>query len=280
MRTDVNLSSLIRYPKCLPPEFAVAPGDDGFTVLTPDRYIRVRLADQLDYYRRNAVRHESKLRRLQWTIFILGGLGTLLAAIDQQVWIALTTAVAATVTTYLGYKQTESTLMKYNQAATDLDSVRSWWTALPPDDQAKQDNLDTLVDHTEMVLQSEHDGWVQQMQNALAELRKDQERAPPQGPLTGGSGEPTVEEAKAKAPVTATEQPATNPAEPREVEAKSETATAEEGAPEPDAAEEESEGGESELDSTRQNGEISSTEEESGETANEETTDDPKPAEK
>jgi hypothetical protein len=181
MQTEVNSSSLIPYDKGkgFPPDmYAAEGGDDGFSVLTPDRYVQVRLGDQLNYYRKKTVQHERKLKRIQWAIFIIGGLGTLLAAINKQVWIALTTALAAALTTYLSYQQTESTVMKYNQTSTDLDNVRSWWTALPPEDQTKQDNVDVLVDHTERVLQSEMDGWVQQMQNALAELRKGQEKAP------------------------------------------------------------------------------------------------------
>ncbi len=181
MQTEVNSSSLIPYDKRrgFPPDmYAADGGDDGFSVMTPDRYVQVRLGDQLRYYRRKAVKHERKLKVIQWSIFIIGGVGTLLAAINRQVWIALTTALAAALTTYLSYEQTESTLMKYNQAATDLDNVRSWWTALPSAEQTKQDNVDVLVDHTERVLQSEMDGWVQQMQNALAELRKGQEKAP------------------------------------------------------------------------------------------------------
>jgi hydroxypyruvate isomerase len=98
----------------------------------------------------------------------------LLAAINRQVWIALTTALAAAIATFLNYKQTENTLTKYNQASTDLDSIKRWWTALPTEEQEKQDNIDALVDHTEKVLQSELDGWIQQMQNALEQLRKAQ----------------------------------------------------------------------------------------------------------
>lgn len=180
MRTEVNSSSLLAYnkDKGFPPYMGSDLADDGFSMLTPDRYVQVRLADQLNYYRTRAVKHERRLRVLQWSIFTIGGLGTLMAAINQQVWIALTTALAAALTTYLGYKQTENTLMKYNQAATDLENVKSWWTALPAEEQAKPDNVTTLVNHTEQVLQSELDGWVQQMQNALAELRKGQEKAP------------------------------------------------------------------------------------------------------
>ena len=42
------------------------------------------------------------------------------------------------------------------------------------EEQSRQENIDSLVEHTEQVLESELDGWGQQMQNALAELRKDQ----------------------------------------------------------------------------------------------------------
>ena len=191
MRTEVNASGLKPYDKDkgLPPYiYATQGGDDGFSVLTADRYVQVRLGDQLNYFRTRAVKHERKLKVVQWCIFIFGGLGSLLAAINRQVWIALTTALAAALTTYLSYQQTESTVTKYNQATTDLNNVKSWWTALPPEEQAKQSNVDTLVDHTEQVLQSELTGWVQQMQNALAELRKGQEKAPENEETPGGDG--------------------------------------------------------------------------------------------
>lgn len=181
MRTEVNASGLKPYDKDkgLPPNMDAAQGgDDGVSFLTPDRYVQLRLGDQLNYYRTKSVKLERQLKVIQWSIYIIGGLGSLLAAINRQVWIALTTALAAALTTYLSYQQTENTLTKYNQAATDLDNVKAWWTALPAAEQAKQENVTTLVDHTEQVLQSELDGWVQQMQNALAELRKNQEKAP------------------------------------------------------------------------------------------------------
>lgn len=175
MQTEVNTSSLLPYTNRLPPPMDYAEGgDDGISVLTPDRYIQVRLGDQLSYYRGKTITFERKLKLIQWSIYIIGGLGTFLAAINRQVWIALTTALASALATYLSYQQTENSLMKYNQASTDLDSIKRWWTALPAEDQGNQDNVDALVEHTEKVLQSELDGWVQQMQNALEELRKAQ----------------------------------------------------------------------------------------------------------
>lgn len=176
MRTEVNTSSLRLYKGKLPPSMYAAGGkDDGFSFLTPDRYVEIRLADQLAYFRKKAVTMEKQLLYLSWGIFLAGGLGTFLAAIQHPVWIALTTAVAAAFGTYLGYRQTENTLTKYNQAATDLTNVKGWWDALSAAEQASQKNINLLVDHTERVLQTELDGWVQQMQDALASLRKEQE---------------------------------------------------------------------------------------------------------
>jgi hypothetical protein len=175
MQTEVNTSSLLPFTGDLPPTMDYATGgDDGTSVLIPARYVQLRLGDQLSYYRGKTLKLERTLKRTKWAIFIFGGLGTLLAAINQQVWIALTTSLTAALATYLAYQQTENTLMKYNQASTDLDSIKRWWTALPVEDQGNQDNVDALVDHTEKVLQSELDGWMQQMQNALEELRKAQ----------------------------------------------------------------------------------------------------------
>ena len=177
MRTEVNQSALVQYDKQngFPPYSYISAADDGFSYLSPDRYVEVRLVDQLNFFQSKTVRLEKQLRRLYWLTFIIGGIGTFLAATGMQAWVALTTSLVASFGTYLGYRQTESTLTKYNQTATDLANVKAWWEALTSDEQARKINIDSLVDHTEEILRTELDGWVQQMQNALADLRKGQE---------------------------------------------------------------------------------------------------------
>lgn len=175
METEANLSALEPYDKKkgFPPYMKQAEGgDDGFSKLTPDRYIEVRLQDQLGYFNSSATRIGRRLTGLQWAIWIIGAVGTYLALVGQQIWIAVTTSIAAALTSFLGYKLSEDKLMKFNQARTELGNVRAWWNALSPDDQADQGNVDMLVEHTEQVLKSELDNWVQLKQNVLAELRK------------------------------------------------------------------------------------------------------------
>ena len=181
MRTEVNSSYIIPYNKelGLPPDmYGSQRNDDGFSKLDPGQYIDLRLGDQLNYFKTKSVRLGKQLTIFSIAIFIVGGIGTFLAAIHLPVWIALTTTIIAALSTYLGYRQTENTLTKYNQTGTNLANIKGWWNALSFQDQQLQDNISTLVEQTEQVLQVEMDGWIQQMQNALAELRKNQETKP------------------------------------------------------------------------------------------------------
>jgi hypothetical protein len=190
MSTEVNSSALKRYVGSLPPGMDAAKGeDDGFSDLSPERYLEVRVGDQLTYFVDwKMPRLERQLKLFNWLIFIVGGLATFLAAMDQSIWLTVTTAFITALGTYLGYRQTESTLLKYNQTAANLSNIKAWWNALSAEDQSRQANIDMLVDHTEQTLRAEVDGWVQQMQNALAGLHKDDPGAPPDGKDAGGGG--------------------------------------------------------------------------------------------
>jgi len=174
MQTEVNLSYLPGYKGQIPPENSGAVGDEGMGFLTPDSYVAYRLLDQLRYFRRKTKGMERRLTIMQWLIYIVGGVGTVLAAIGYELWIALTASLVTAFGTYLQYMQTESQLVKFNQAVTDLENIRAWWTALSIEKQADQDNIDLLVDSTEKILEREHAGWAQQMQDAFAELREQQ----------------------------------------------------------------------------------------------------------
>ena len=176
MKTAVNEASVPPYKGEVPPKMYGAAGDDdGFSVLTPEDYIKIRLGDQLNYFSGKTGSLERKLKLLQWSIYVIGGLGTLLAAVGFELWVALTVTLAAAFATYLEYSQTENTLVLYNQVATNLNNTLTWWAAMTSVERANPDNLDLLVDQTEQALADEHAGWVQQMTDALADLQAQQE---------------------------------------------------------------------------------------------------------
>ena len=143
--------------------------------MTPEQYLAYRLEDQLNYYMGKTNKLYIKLRRLQWMVYIIGGIGTLLAALGLELWIAFTGALVTALGTYLEYQKIEESLLKYNQAATDLSNVRSWWVSLPAVEQEKQCRIDMLVGRSERILHNEFSGWAEEMQMAIEALQTDRE---------------------------------------------------------------------------------------------------------
>ena len=177
IQTEANMSALKPYKGPLPPRYGTAENDDGFSALSPERYLDTRLEDQLNYYVKKTIQLERQWSRWQWAIYLLGGTGTLLAARGQELWIALTTGMVAAITNYLAYQQVQERLTKYNQTATRLAHVRNWWTALSAAEQAKQANIDKLVVDTEGVLEDEFKSWMLQMEETMSVLKEEQAKA-------------------------------------------------------------------------------------------------------
>jgi hypothetical protein len=176
MRTEVNTTSLPIYRGPIPPKDAAHPRDNGMSRLSTDQYVRLRLRDQLAFYRGKTSKFEKELQWLQRGVLASGALGTLLAvpSFGLSIWVALTTAVTSALVSYLGYRQVESTLTVYNQTATDLENILAWWTSLEPDEQAMAEHIEALSTHTEDALSNELASWTQRMSDALEKLRETQ----------------------------------------------------------------------------------------------------------
>jgi hypothetical protein len=179
MQTEINMTALRPYTGPIPPLDlgGGADKDDGLSTLSPDQYISCRINNQLDYFTNKVIRLERRLHQTQWAIYIAGGVGTLLAAIGQDLWVALTVTVSGVLASYIGMHNIEDSLVVYNQALTDLQNVHDWWTALSDAERAEPGNVDKLVSYSEKILEGELAGWVQHMQDALAELRDPQKAA-------------------------------------------------------------------------------------------------------
>ncbi len=175
MQTEMNTSALRPYSGPIPPKmYGAEEKDDGYSKLTPDHYISIRIDDQLSYFRGKTNGLSAELARYYWLIFIAGGLGTLLAALGLEPFVALTAALAAAFASYLEYRQTQYTLVKYNQTLSNLNSAKNLWMGLP--EEKRIENFDELVNTTEQILETENAGWVQQMHDALAALRASQDK--------------------------------------------------------------------------------------------------------
>jgi len=175
IKTEVNETALTLYPENgkLPPPNTIPKDDDGFSDLDAEKYLTWRLEDQLSFYRKRASTFTKKLHQYMWLIFALGGASTFLAAIGLEIWIAVTISISAAIVGFLELKQVEATIVVYNQVATDLEGIRSWWHSMPSEERTKPETKEKLVQTTENLLMNELVGWVQRMYDALAELYKE-----------------------------------------------------------------------------------------------------------
>lgn len=169
-KSPANSTSITPAPKDYNFTEAVAKGDDRYSALSPQNYIDWRLMDQYHYYRKKAKQIYGQYQKLQWSILIIGGLGTLLAAIGLEVWVAVTSTAAASLGTFVELKRLESDLASFNTAASDLNNIRIWWNSLSEKQKKDQAHFENLVKNTENVIQTENSGWVTEMQEAMTEL--------------------------------------------------------------------------------------------------------------
>jgi len=167
--TDVMNIALPHYKGSMPPEMDCSQGiDDGMAMLSPERYIAFRIDDQLNFFQQRTKKLERRARLMRWLMYGAGGAGTLLAAANYELWVALTTTIFTSCVTYLEYEQTETTLRKYNIVATLLENVKNWWISLTPEEKEQQPNKDRLVVTTESALREEGTGWMSLLQDAVS----------------------------------------------------------------------------------------------------------------
>lgn len=165
--------------------------DDGYSALTPDHYVRVRLRHSADILEANAARFDKIVSLFHWCVSISSGGGTGLAAFaayadgSLQAWLALTTAVVATLLRLLDAFRWEFQVRKNVESARQLRNVGAWWSSLGPRADTKE-NRDILVEQVEGVIKDNIDSWAQQLGQALEKMK---EEAKKKGSAEGGAND-------------------------------------------------------------------------------------------
>lgn len=193
MQTEVSSSPLTPYEGSLPVAVGKADnGSDGLRPLTPNSYLEIRVRDQIGYYHRRVRRLNRWRNVLQFVAIAAGATGAILAAANQEAWIGLTAGLSAAALAYLGLLQIDNTIVTYNQTASRLTLLDRGWQARDPAEQADPVAFDRLVTDCEMALGIELSGWVQQMNDTLQDLQREQDR---QDSLNGAAGNSDAQEA-------------------------------------------------------------------------------------
>ena len=173
MRTEASSGPLTPYTGALPPKMYGAASDDGIAPLDPDRYLKTRVAAQLDYDHGRTRRLDRRRSQLQLIAISAWRRGGDSAAAGVEEWIGLTTTIAVAGFSFLGSLQVDSTIVAYNQAAGRLETLRDGWNALRPDARTRA-AFRRLVNKAEEVLTTELGGWVEQMNESIRQQQESQ----------------------------------------------------------------------------------------------------------
>ena len=177
VETGVNTISIHSYRGPIPP-FTIAR-DDGFSILNSEQYVDVRLRDSILYFRMKIAQLNRSLLFYNSLVIVLGGLGTLIAALRFDLWIGLIMVIISSIIAYIEYRQIGKYVLQYNMIQIKLENILQWWKSLTEEEQNLQANKDALVDLTETSLQMLEivNTTISTRLEALTKKRKDEIRS-------------------------------------------------------------------------------------------------------
>jgi tetratricopeptide (TPR) repeat protein len=147
--------------------------DSGINDLLAQDYLRYRLDNQLNYHAKKIVQLQKLRTWLQVAIFVVGGIiGPALAALGGSLglWVALTTSIAAAFTAWMELRRLDTTINNYSKVILELKIIRDHWLSFKPEQQTGDEFIKTVT-ATEKVLWSQHNQYITEMRQAVADLQ-------------------------------------------------------------------------------------------------------------
>ncbi|KAJ9458118.1 Transient receptor potential cation channel trpm [Diplonema papillatum] len=199
--SDCGKNSLQDYAGPLPPHHILLNNDNGWADLTPEEYVAYRLQPLIARYERAAKHYETYVETFTIFNYLLGALGTLLAALSSmppveeynlQAWVALTTGVSNALTRYMDYARMDFLQKKSNKMRMELQDVQSWWDSRKGSEAGTQHVRNGLVTQVESLVTGELIEWSGQMKKAMDKSKKD--RTPNEDTADGSKQDAKTEE--------------------------------------------------------------------------------------
>ncbi len=151
-----------------------APEGSFLTFKSPEEYLEIRVADQIDWYQKKSRQHSDKAAWLRNTEFYLAIVAALLAAltgvyggelaiqgwsIEIGAWVAVLTTISATLTAHIAAAQYDHIVTSYSATAFQLRHLKMHW---PPDGGGSIPSVEwsTFVRRCEDAISKENESWL------------------------------------------------------------------------------------------------------------------------
>ena len=170
---DTRRAETMLEPRQAAIPLADGQADDGVRAIEIKDYLGMRVEAQRKWYGGKVARLSAQLRMYQGLSIFVGLCGAVLASAGGvwTAWVALSTAIAAAMTSWTETRRLESTLGAYQQAATALDDMLLWWGALDDVARKNDEKIEELVTDCEAIIDGENSSWTQDMLKRVADLK-------------------------------------------------------------------------------------------------------------
>jgi len=159
------------------------PGNDnGFSDLSGEEYFKYRLENELRWHEKKIIVKQRERFRLQVSIYLMGALGAIIAAIatfgdsysNLAIWVALTASLTGALSVWQQLKNLEQVVRNYSKVIIELGIISDHWKNLTADERL-QSEVNRMVQGTENILWSRNVEYIKSMQEALRDASLDKE---------------------------------------------------------------------------------------------------------
>ena len=113
------------------------------------------------FYRKRIPRCYAQVRMLEAVLTVCSvGSATLAYLESLTPFVALTSAVAAAISSWMAHDDLSRRIERYTNATMSIDNIVTWWNSLDDVERASTANIATLVDRGEEVITAERNAWL------------------------------------------------------------------------------------------------------------------------
>lgn len=143
--------------------------DNGFNPITIEDYIDYRVVPQRDWYVKKVYEDYEKIKDWRQVILYIGGGSAVLAAVQLEPYIVITTAAVVAVNTHIQLNLIGSNYGNYHITASRIDSELVTWRNLPKHERNDPKVVSEFVTRMEQIFEDERTVWMQQASQAQQE---------------------------------------------------------------------------------------------------------------
>ena len=145
----------------------VVDGDDHYTPVNPETYIKTRLRKAMRFYQDRLPVYNRMRFILRTTLIMVTASATVLSYLEKAQYVIVVTALGGTITCWTEFSETAKKIERYARAIRSLKMLFSWWDVLTDVEKAGMDAISKLIETGESIIADERQAW-QATANRLA----------------------------------------------------------------------------------------------------------------